>query len=64
MSAAAIYHCPFCAEEDLRPVEQPRGAWLCRACARVFTVDLVSLDTAKIPGRLAEEAQLHPGATP
>ena len=61
MSAAAIYHCPFCAEEDLRPVEEPRGAWLCRACARVFTVDLVTLDTTKIPGRLAEEAQLHPG---
>jgi ribosomal protein L37AE/L43A len=61
MSAAPIYHCPFCAEEDLRPVEEPRGAWLCRACARVFTVDLVTLDTSKIPGRLAEEAQLPSG---
>ena len=61
MSAAAIYHCPFCAEEDLRPVEEPRGAWLCRACARVFTVDLVTLDTSQIPGRLAEESQLHSG---
>jgi ribosomal protein L37AE/L43A len=64
MSAAAIYHCPFCAEEDLRPVEEPRGAWLCRACARVFTVDLVTVDTATIPGRLAEEAELHRGGTP
>jgi ribosomal protein L37AE/L43A len=61
MSAAPIYHCPFCAEEDLRPVEEPRGAWLCRACARVFTVGLVTLDTTKIPGRLAEEAELQPG---
>jgi ribosomal protein L37AE/L43A len=61
MSAAAIYHCPFCAEEDLRPVEQPRGAWFCRACARVFTVDLVTVDTTQVPGRLAEEAQLHSG---
>ncbi len=25
--AAVIYYCPFCAEEDLRPVEEPRGAW-------------------------------------
>ena len=31
--SAVIYHCPFCAEENLRPVEEPRGAWHCIACA-------------------------------
>jgi ribosomal protein L37AE/L43A len=63
MSRAAattpIYHCPFCAEEDLRPVADPAGAWSCQACARVFTVDLVTVDAAGIPGRLAEQAQLE-----
>jgi ribosomal protein L37AE/L43A len=59
--AAAIYHCPFCAEEDLWPVEEPRGAWECRACARVFAVQLVTLDTTQIPGRLAEEQSLRGG---
>lgn len=58
-AAAAIYYCPFCAEEDLRPVEEPRGAWLCRACARVFAVTLATVDTARIPGRLAEEEELR-----
>ncbi len=48
-----IYHCPFCAEEDLRPVEEPRAAWSCGACARVFTVDLVRVAEERIPGRLA-----------
>ena len=57
--SAVIYHCPFCAEEDLRPVEEPRGAWRCNACARVFTVQMVSLDASRIPGRLREEAELH-----
>lgn len=60
--AGAIYYCPFCAEEDLRPVEEPAGAWLCRACARVFTVRLASVDTTQIPGRLREGAELQRGS--
>ncbi len=28
--AAAIYHCPFCADEDLRPAEGSADAWTCR----------------------------------
>ena len=52
MSAAAIYHCPFCAEEDLRPLPRgeevgggrlPRGAWHCRSCLRVFSLDFHGL---------------------
>jgi hypothetical protein len=41
---AVPYHCPFCAEEDLRPVEAgavpglARGGWHCRSCLRVFSV--------------------------
>ena len=41
---AVPYHCPFCAEEDLRPVEPgavdglSRGGWHCRSCLRVFSV--------------------------
>lgn len=57
--SGAIYYCPFCAEEDLRPVEEPRGGWECGACARVFTVSLARLDTARIPGRIAEQAELE-----
>ena len=41
---AVPYNCPFCAEEDLRPVEAgavaglTRGGWHCRSCLRVFSV--------------------------
>jgi hypothetical protein len=55
----AIFYCPFCAEEDLLPVPEPTGAWSCGACARVFRVTLESVDTTKVPGRVAEEAQLR-----
>lgn len=57
--ASVIYYCPFCAEEDLRPVEEPRGGWRCGACARVFSVQLAAVDTSHIPGRLREEAELQ-----
>ena len=57
--SSAIYYCPFCAEEDLRPVEEPQGAWRCNACARVFTVSLKAVDATHIPGRLREEAELR-----
>jgi ribosomal protein L37AE/L43A len=45
---AALFYCPFCGEEDLRPAE-PEG-WLCVSCRRVFTVVFVGL-------RLAEGAK-------
>ena len=41
---AVPYHCPFCAEEDLRPVPSravlglERGGWHCRSCLRVFSL--------------------------
>ena len=52
LRAAQVYHCPFCADEDLRPQEEPAGAWLCSSCSRVFTVALVRLDESRIPGRI------------
>ena len=33
---AVPYLCPFCGEEDLRPVEH--GRWSCLSCLRVFSV--------------------------
>ena len=44
MSERAVpFHCPFCGEEDLRPHEEPHGAWACMDCRRVFTVKFAGL---------------------
>ncbi len=40
---AVPYYCPYCASEDLRPREEPHGAWECGACTRVFVVKLAGL---------------------
>jgi hypothetical protein len=39
---AAVFYCPFCAEEDLHPVEQ-HGGWECRSCLRVFAIKVLGL---------------------
>ena len=40
-SRAVPYVCPFCGEEDLRPVEG--GRWHCRSCLRLFTLSFHGL---------------------
>jgi len=61
--AGQVFHCPFCAEEDLRPAEEA-GAWLCRSCARVFSVRLLSVAEQAIPGRLAQQDEIDARRSP
>jgi transposase-like protein len=58
---ATPYLCPFCGEEDLRPVEPPAGTtagasaeprWHCRSCLRLFSLTfhgLVSPEASTVP---------------
>jgi transposase-like protein len=49
MSARAVpFYCPYCGEEDLRPKEEPHGAWLCASCRRVFAVKLIGLAATEV----------------
>ena len=53
---AVPYCCPFCTEEDLRPLESgavpglTRGGWHCRSCLRVFSVTFHGLHKPVLPG--------------
>ncbi len=38
---AVPFYCPYCGEEDLRPVEEPSGGWRCADCLRTFLVRMV-----------------------
>ena len=40
---AAPFHCPYCADQDLRPHEGEHGAWECRACLRAFSLKMLGL---------------------
>ena len=43
------FYCPYCGEEELAPEEEPKGAWRCEGCRRVFTVSFAGL---ALPGGL------------
>ena len=40
---AVPYHCPYCADEDLRPHGATPGEWHCRTCLRAFSVRFLGL---------------------
>ncbi|HZZ50418.1 MAG TPA: Insertion element protein [Pseudonocardia sp.] len=44
---AVPFYCPYCGEEDLRPVEEPSGAWRCAGCLRTFAVKFVGIGVAE-----------------
>ncbi len=52
---AVPYCCPFCTEEDLRPLESgavpglTRGGWHCRSCLRVFSINFHGLHQPVLP---------------
>ena len=42
MTARAVpFHCPYCADEDLRPHGETHGEWECRSCLRAFRLDFI-----------------------
>ena len=42
MSTRAVpFHCPFCADEDLRPHGETHGEWECRSCLRAFKLSFI-----------------------
>jgi hypothetical protein len=53
---AVPYSCPFCGEEDLRPLESGavpglnRGGWHCRSCLRVFSLSFHGVHQPVLPG--------------
>ena len=56
---AVPYSCPFCTEEDLRPLESgavpglTRGGWHCRSCLRVFSINFHGVHQPVLPNAAA-----------
>jgi ribosomal protein L37AE/L43A len=43
------FHCPYCAEENLRPLET-HGQWACLSCRRAFAVKFLGLSSGPASG--------------
>jgi len=46
---AVAYHCPYCADEDLRPLGPTPGSWHCRTCTRAFSVKYLGMQSPTDP---------------
>jgi ribosomal protein L37AE/L43A len=49
------FHCPYCAEEDLRPHGEKHGEWQCRSCLRAFALGFIGLLPPTAAGSVAAE---------
>ncbi len=38
MRSFPVQYCPYCGEQDLRPRDEPDGAWECADCRSTFVV--------------------------
>jgi ribosomal protein L37AE/L43A len=46
---AVPYFCPYCADEDLRPLGATPGQWHCRACLRTFGLRFLGVAPTPTP---------------
>ena len=64
MSAFAVpFHCPYCADEDLRPHGEQKGAWECRGCQRAFKLNYLGLLAAGATGAPDPTTEYRTGET-
>jgi ribosomal protein L37AE/L43A len=50
MSERAVpFHCPYCADEELRPLES-HGQWVCKSCRRAFALKFLGLSSGESVG--------------
>ena len=48
---AVPFYCPYCGDEDLRPLTDTHGTWWCQSCRRAWSLKMIGTGT---PDELAE----------
>ena len=48
---AAPFYCPYCGDEDLRPLTDTHGTWWCQSCRRAWSLTMIGTGT---PDELTE----------
>jgi transposase-like protein len=42
---AVPFYCPYCGDEDLRPLGDRHGAWWCQSCRRAWQLKMLGTGT-------------------
>jgi transposase-like protein len=44
---AVPFYCPYCGDEDLRPIGEEAGAWWCQSCRRSWSLRMLGTGRPK-----------------
>jgi hypothetical protein len=61
---AQPFYCPYCGEQEFRPVEEPAGALHCGCCERRYLVSFLGLGPGGAAGGPIPSAEGASGSTP
>lgn len=42
---AVPFYCPYCGDEDLRPLGDAHGTWWCQSCRRAWKLSMIGTGT-------------------
>ena len=42
---AVPFYCPYCGDEDLRPLGDTHGTWWCQSCRRAWSLKMLGTGT-------------------
>ena len=42
---AVPFYCPYCGDEDLRPLDDRHGSWWCQSCRRAWSLKMLGTGT-------------------
>ena len=50
---AVPFYCPYCGDEDIRPLDADHGTWWCQSCRRGWALRLIGTGR---PAEIADES--------
>jgi len=50
---AVPFYCPYCGDEDVRPLTDTHGTWWCQSCRRAWALKMLGIGT---PDEIASTA--------
>jgi transposase-like protein len=42
---AVPFYCPYCGDEDIRPLTDTHGTWWCQSCRRAWSLKMLGTGT-------------------
>jgi ribosomal protein L37AE/L43A len=52
--AAPPFYCPYCGEEDIRPLGERHGDWVCGSCRRAWALRSLRAEAPAEPATATE----------